>query len=716
MKTNAVQFAAIGLLLTVLVFLPTTGFAAATPSITTQPQGRTNLIGSDVAFVVDASGQLPLSYQWSFNGTNLTNSMHIGGATNAALTISNVVAGDAGGYQVEVSNSHGSVISSNATLTAVFPAAVTGQPVSQSVLLSSNVVFTVSATGTAILKYKWYFNGSPLADGGRVSGSSTTNLNLANAQSSDAGAYQVVVTNDYSSATSALATLAVILPPTITNQPVSRVVLPGGNATFAAGVSGTGPFTYQWQLNGTNLPNGIITTVAGNGTTNFSGDGGAATDAGLNSPAGVLADASGNLFIADTLNQCVRKVGVNGIIMTVAGGGSPIYPSIGDDGAATNASLIIPTDMAVDSNGNLFILEAYMWRDGDNRIRKVNTDGIITTVAGGGTNGFGDGGAATNAELFATGLALDAKGNLYIAESVADRVRKVDTNSIISAMAGNGTYGYFSGDGGPATNAGMYNPSTVAVDNSGNLFIADSGNNRIRKVNTNGIITTVVGKGPSGFGTGNYSGDGGAATNASLNWPSNMAMDASGNLFIVDFFNQRIRKVDTSGIITTFAGNGTTNFLEDGGAATNASLNNPIDVALDTAGNLFIADNGNNRIRKVSNTRGPVLALNNVSPADAGSYQVVVTGPGGSVTSSVASLTLLLLPQNFTGQFSTAGLQLQFAGTPNYPYILQATTNLTPPINWQSILTNPADGSGNWSFMVTNLSAAPARFYRTFGQ
>jgi len=330
--------------------------------------------------------------------------------------------------------------------------------------------------------------------------------------------------------------------PIITNQPASRAVWAGGNVTLAVGVSNAGEFSYQWQLNTTNLPSAIITTVAGNGKGNYSGDGGAATNASL-SCFSVAVDGSGNLFVADGNNNRIRKVDTNGVITTLAGSGTPGH--LGDGGAATNANLYQPTGVVVDGSGNLFIADHFHYL-----IRKVDTNGIITTVAGGGHNGLGDGGAATNASLYQpSGVAVDALGNLFIADDYNSRIRKVDTNGIITTVAGNGTLSYC-GDGGAATNACLNWPVGVTIDAFDNLFIADEFNNRVRKVDTNGIITTVAGGGHNGFG------DGDAATNAYFNLPYGVAVDASGNLLIADSINSRIRKVDTNGIITTVAGGG----------------------------------------------------------------------------------------------------------------------------------------------------------------
>jgi RHS repeat-associated protein len=326
----------------------------------------------------------------------------------------------------------------------------------------------------------------------------------------------------------------------------------------------------------------IIKTLAGNGYDGFSGDGGPAVNASLNKPFGVAVDSAGNIFIVDTSNRRIRKVDTSGIITTVAGNGTWDYS--GDGGPATDAGFD-PRGVAVDSAGNIFIA---CWFN--KRIRKVDTNGIITTVAGNGNRDFsGDGGPATDAGLDPGGVAVDSAGNIFILDYYNRRIRKVDTSGIITTVAGNG-YDGFSGDGGPATDAG-FNPRGLAMDSAGNIFIADWFNHRVRKVNTSGIITTVAGNGYDGF-----SGDGGPATNASLSMPYGVAVDNAGNIFIADQSNYRIRRVDTSGIITTVAGNGYGGFSGDGGPATDAGFD-PRGLATDSAGNIFIVDSS--RIRKV---------------------------------------------------------------------------------------------------------------------
>ena len=337
---------------------------------------------------------------------------------------------------------------------------------------------------------------------------------------------------------------------------------------------------------------GIITTVAGNGTNGQSGDGGPATSASLyldfafDYLPGITVDASGNLFFVDEGGNSVRKVS-GGIINTVI-----------------NPSSVFSAGVAADAKGNLFITD-YMGA----RILELSTNGSLTTVAGNGNQGFsGDGGPATAAALSSpAGIAADASGNLFFAELGNVRIRKVSANGIITTIAGNGNTG-FSGDGGPATAASLNFNSIVvgvAVDASGNVFFADSANNRIRKVSAGGIITTVAGNGTAGF-----SGDGGAATEAEMFEPIGVGVDASGDLFFADLVNNRIRKVSATGMMTTVAGSGAfgdCGFSGDGGPATSAVLCGPSGVALDASGNLFIADTGNNRIRKVSATGSTVV-------------------------------------------------------------------------------------------------------------
>jgi RHS repeat-associated protein len=337
---------------------------------------------------------------------------------------------------------------------------------------------------------------------------------------------------------------------------------------------------------------GIIATIAGNETEGYTGNGGPALSAEFFIPAAVAMDSQGNVYIADTANNVIRKVTAStDTVTTYAGNATAGYT--GDGGAATSAELNQPGGVAVDSQGNLYIADSY-----NIVIRKVTPAGIISTVAGNGTNSYsGDGGAATSAGLAAAnGVAVDTTGNIYIAAS--SRIRKVNTSGIISTIAGTGTNGV-SGDGGAATSAELNYAVAVAVDSGGNVYIADQNNCRIRKVSTSGIISTLAGDG-SAPACAAYSGDGGPATSASLGLITGVAVDAAGNVYIADAGNQVIRKVSTAGTIVTDAGTpDISGFTGDFGPAIDAQLSGPSGVAIDGSGNLFIADTYNNVIRAV---------------------------------------------------------------------------------------------------------------------
>src|SRR5688572_7063130 len=320
-----------------------------------------------------------------------------------------------------------------------------------------------------------------------------------------------------------------------------------------------------------------INTIAGNGLAAFSGDGGSATTAALNHPRGIAVDGSGLIYIADLDNRRIRRVSPTGTISTFAGNGTAGFG--GDGGPAALASFSDVSTVALDAAGNLLVGDA-----SNRRIRRISPDATIRTIAGTGIEGFsGDGGPATSAMLGRPhDMALDAAGNIFIADSTNHRIRRISANGTITTVAGNGVQG-FSGDGGPATSASFRFPIGVAVDAFRNIYVADGDNNRVRRINPAGIITTVAGD-----GIGRFSGDGGPAVNASINVPSDVVVDASGNLYIADGGNNRVRRVDPSGIITTVAGTGTGGFSGDGGAATQAVLDFPWGLALNQSGGLYI--------------------------------------------------------------------------------------------------------------------------------
>ncbi|MES2703222.1 MAG: T9SS type A sorting domain-containing protein [Bacteroidota bacterium] len=351
-----------------------------------------------------------------------------------------------------------------------------------------------------------------------------------------------------------------------------------------------------------------ISTVVGNGvgagtgTGTYTGDGGLAINAGLFGLTTIAFDAAGNMYIADQNNNAVRKVNTSGVITTIAGKGVAGYS--GDDTLGVAAMLNKPYGVAVDYMGNVYISD-----NGNNVIRKVNSAGIITTFAGTGVAGYsGDMGPANMARLKGPqGLAVDGSGNLYIADADNHVVRKISTTGAIATIAGTGTPGY-SGNGGPATAAALHYPTAVAFDIFGNLYITDYLNNVVRKVSTSGTITTVAGTGVMGL-----SGDGGAATAAKLHYPSGVSIDGARNVYIADQGNNAVRRVDSNGIITNFAGTHTNGYTGNGGLATNAQLSSPKSVHADGWGRVYIVDYDNNVVRVVASS----ATINGVSSVTA---------------------------------------------------------------------------------------------------
>lgn len=346
----------------------------------------------------------------------------------------------------------------------------------------------------------------------------------------------------------------------------------------------------------------VISTIAGNSSVapGYSGDGGAASASLLNHPASVATDAAGNIYVADFANHVVRKISTSGIITTFAGNGTAGYT--GDGAAATAAMLSGPTGLATDVAGNLYIADAV-----GNVIRRVSATGVISTFAGTGSGGYsGDLGAATAAQISsAYGVATDNLGNVYIADYGNEVIRKV-TAGIITTIAGTAGSGGYTGDGGAATAALLNTPTDVIADALGNIYIADNGNHVVRKINALGTISTIAGNGTSGS-----FGNGVAATTAELSNPYGVAVDGAGNVYVADQNNNLIRKINTAGIISNFAGSGAFGTGGDGGLSTNALLASPTDVAVDGAGHTYIADFNANAIRLLTPDNPPGFIYGN---------------------------------------------------------------------------------------------------------
>ena len=396
----------------------------------------------------------------------------------------------------------------------------------------------------------------------------------------------------------------------------------------------------------------VASTIAGPGTAPTAtvttiGDGGAATSGYLLAPVAVQW-VNGNLFVLENGGQRVRQI-TGGNITTVAGTGGT--GNTGDGASAVKATFSYPQGLAVDGSANVYVA------DTDNyKIRKFSVGGNISTVVGTGFSGYGADGAATSAQLLLPhAVALDSAGNLYIADG--NRVRKL-VGGTITTIAG-GVNAGFAGDGGPATAAQFNSPQGVTVDSAGNVYVADTFNSRVRKIATNGTITTVAGTGVSG-----YSGDGGLASNAQMRAPTGVAMDSAGALYVTE--HDRVRKISPNQVITTIAGTGTDGYSGDGGLATGAQLSTTYGISIDTSGNLYVADSGNNVVRMIQPVPGATItnaASNQPAPVAPGEIMTIYGTGLGSDPISRATVDTSVNPQGLIGT-SLNGLQVNFGGFP----------------------------------------------------
>ena len=315
----------------------------------------------------------------------------------------------------------------------------------------------------------------------------------------------------------------------------------------------------------------MVSTLSGSTQGYMDGTGSAAQ---FNNPSGVAVDSSGHVYVADLWNHRIRKIDPAGVVTTLAGSST----NGNNNGTGTAAQFNRPAGVAVDSSGNLYVADLY-----NHRIRKISPTAAVTTFAG---SSFGNNnGTGTAAQFFnPNGVAVDSSGNVYVADTANHRIRKISPTAAVTTFAGS-TSGYMDGNG---TAAQFRNPRGVAVDSSGNVYVADTANHRIRKISSTGMVTTFAGS------TSGYM-DGGS--DAKFNLPSGVAVDSSGNVYVADTHNHRIRKIDPAGVVSTFAGNGQGG---DDGTATAAKFNGPTSVAVDSSGNVYVADSGNHRIRKIS--------------------------------------------------------------------------------------------------------------------
>jgi uncharacterized protein (TIGR03437 family) len=447
----------------------------------------------------------------------------------------------------------------------------------------------------------------------------------------------------------------------------------------------------------------VISTVAGNGTLGDTGDGGPALSAGIKLPTDMAIDSAGNLYIVDYGGNVIRKVDTAGKISTFAGNGTADYsgvagPAPGDGGPAISAEIPFPTSIAVDKAGNVFIANV-------GAVRKVDTSGNISTAVA----------------LSGVGLAFDSAGNLYITDTNGTAIHKLSPGGVLSLVAG-GTFG-FSGDGGLATQAAIAFPSGVAVDAAGNVYFADKTNNRVRKIDTAGIITTVAGS----AGTPGFAGDGGPATSAKLGLNltaafQGVAVDRAGNLYIADPRNNRIRTVNTAGIISTYAGNGSIFQAAhgDGGPPAMAGLSTPYGVRVDSAGNIFIADTGEDLIRKVTGAEttggsSPTISANGVvngasfQPGVVANSWVTIQGSGLATKTDDWSNSIV----NGALPTSLDGVSVSIGGKPAYMYYIspEQLNVLAPDVPAGPItVTVTSSGGTSAAFSTTASVYGPAFF------
>jgi uncharacterized protein (TIGR03437 family) len=439
----------------------------------------------------------------------------------------------------------------------------------------------------------------------------------------------------------------------------------------------------------------VISTIAGNGTDGFTADGTVATQSALNSPGSVALDSQGRLYISDGGNNRVRMIQSNGTIMTVAGTTSAGLPV--DGVPATSGYLYSPSGITFDSSGNLYIADTL-----NGVIRKVS-NGTINTVAGSNSLGpglsTGDGGPATSAQLLApAGVALDSFGNLYIADQGNSAIRVV-TNGNISTLG--------TSDPSPLK---LKTPAGVAVDASGNLFIADKGNHRIVERTAAGVWSVVAGTGASGF-----SGDNGPATKAMLSFPAAVAVDAAGQIYIADTLNSRVRLVTTAGIITTIAGTGRPSYSGDGGPATNAALYDPPGVAVDTAGNVYVADANNERVRLLQVvptvfSGGVVNAASFAAEISPGALATVFGSGLAAATTSAAALPLTNKLGGVSVNVNNQAAPVLFVspGQVNFQVPFEASVGTAS-------VTVSANGLTSSAVNVPVMTAAPGLFFDSSG-
>ena len=649
------------------------------PLLTAQPLSRSVLAGDSVTFTASASGSPTLTYQWRKDGVALANGGRVSGVTTTTLTISGAATSDNGTYTLVVSNGAGSATSGGATLTVTNPPpttppqstttapAVTRQPSSLTVASGAGAVFTVEASGSPAPSYQWRRNGVALVDGGNVSGATTSALSLGAAASADAGTYTVLVSNSAGSVTSNGATLTVTeaaVAPTIATQPASRTVAAGSSVTFSVTASGSPAPTLQWYRNGIALFNlgnvsgassatltvtSVSSADVGTYTAVATNSAGAATSQGatlalegpapspspspapapapspapspspapapapapapspapapapapsalLPFPVAVAVTPNGGVYVSDASLDQVFLLEADGRLRVLAGAAGTVGAS---DGTGTAARFNDPSGLAPAGGNGVLVADR-----ANALIRWVEAGGRVSTVAGSASfRGAADGAALSATFSSPAGVARDSSGTVYVTDAMMHTVRRIASNGEVTTFAG--TPGEPGDADGTGRQARFNQPAGLAVDAAGHVYVADAGNNLIRKISPQGVVTTIAGIfGVSGARDG-------TASDALFNQPTGVAVDGSGNVYVADMGNSVIRKLTPGGEVSTLAGLPGVAGLRDGQGA-GAWLSQPRSVAYDGAGSLYVADTGNAAIRRVSLT-GSVSTVTLVS-------------------------------------------------------------------------------------------------------
>jgi sugar lactone lactonase YvrE len=608
------------------------------PSYTTQPAATQTInAGGSVTFTAAASGVPTPTYQWQKNGVNIT------GATNATLTINSLVPGDAGTYTVITTNSLGAVTSSNAVLTVNYAPVITAQPAAaQTINVGNSVTYSVTVAGSPAPTYQWQKNSVDIV------GATSSTLTLSGLALTDSGTYTVTATNSLGNATSNNAVLTVVLgfAPVFTTSPVGATILLNNPITFTAAATGTPAPTFQWQKDGVaitgatgtsyTIPSvqatdgGVYTVVA----TNIVGpvtSAGATLVVNLVPPPAISAQPK-SLTVASGHSVSFQAGATNGAAyqwqvsadggaswnavsnsstysgsttstLTVTGASTSMngyqYRVVATNSTSTvtsaAATLAVvtpvfpsPVDVAPNSKGNVLVDDS-----GTDVIQSVSSAGVATLLAGSaGKPGSTDDNGSYASFRVPGGFVLDSSGNLYLADTGNNLIRKITADGSVTTIAGQpGFQGFQDGAG----SAAWFNlPGGITIDGSGNLYVADTGNSIIRKITPGGATVSTVAGSPSLRGTTN-----GTGSAARFNQPYGITSDSAGNLYVADTLNQTIRKITPAGVVTTFAGAPGVSGSADGNGLTDALFNHPLGITIDAAGNLYVSDSGNNTIRLI---------------------------------------------------------------------------------------------------------------------